>query len=114
MPTLNYQFSHHEVTMIRLALGVVLRQFEDCRDREAPQMLAYINQPSWSEARQAARTMIERLSAPGVVVTINAPRTVLPPSMGWMRRCSSSARVHLVTMATSYMAAQSAEITPRS
>src|SRR5437762_2414137 len=85
MPTLNYQFSHHEVTMIRLALGVVLRQFENCRDGEAPQMLAYINQPSWSEASQAARTMIERLSAPGVVVTINAPRTVLPPSMGWMR-----------------------------
>ena len=43
MPTLNYQFSHHEVTMIRLALGVVLRQFENCRDGEAPQMLAYIN-----------------------------------------------------------------------
>jgi hypothetical protein len=40
MPTLNYQFSHQEVTMIRLALGVVLRQFENCRDGEAPQMLA--------------------------------------------------------------------------
>jgi hypothetical protein len=100
---LNYQFSHHEVTMIRLALGVLLRQFENCRDGEAPQMLAYVNQPSSSEASQAARTMIERLSAPGVVVTINAPRTVLPPSMGW--RCSSSAAaaVHLLTMATSYM-----------
>jgi hypothetical protein len=72
-PTLNYQFSHHEVTMMRLALGVALRQFEDCRDGEAPQMLAYINQPSWSEASQAARTMIERLSVPGVVVMINAP-----------------------------------------
>ena len=59
--------------MIRLALGVVLRQFEDGRDGEAPQMLAYINKPSWSEASQAARTMVERLSAPGVVVTINAP-----------------------------------------
>ena len=71
--TLNYCFSHHEVTMMRLALGVALRQFEDCRDGEAPQMLAYINQPSWSEASQAARTMIERLSVPGVVVMINAP-----------------------------------------
>ena len=68
-----YQFSHHEVTMMRLALGVALRQFEDCRDGEAPQMLAYINQPSWSEASQAARTMIERLSVPDVVVMINAP-----------------------------------------
>jgi hypothetical protein len=73
MPTLNYQFGHHEATIIHLALGVVLRQFENCRDGEAPQMIAYINQPSWSEASQAARTMIERLSAPRVVVTINAP-----------------------------------------
>jgi len=60
--------------MLRLALGVALRQFEDCCDGEAPQMLAYINQPSWSEASQAARTMLERLSVPGMVVTINAPR----------------------------------------
>ena len=72
-PTLNYQFSHHEVTMMRLALGVALRQFEDCPDGEAPQMLAFLNQPSWTEASQAARTMIERLSVPGVVVMINAP-----------------------------------------
>jgi hypothetical protein len=58
--------------MLRLALGVALRQFEDCRDGEAPQMLAYINQPSWSEASQAARAMIEQISIPGVVVTISA------------------------------------------
>ena len=39
---------------------------------EAPQMLAYINQPSWSEASQAARTIIEQLSVPDLVLTINA------------------------------------------
>ncbi len=70
---LNYCFSDHEVTMMRLALGVALRQFEDCPDGAAPQMLAFLNQPSWTEASQAARTMIERLSVPGVVVMINAP-----------------------------------------
>ena len=48
-----------------------LKQFEDCLEGEAPQMLAYINQPSWSEASQAARTMIEQLSIPGLVLTIN-------------------------------------------
>jgi hypothetical protein len=71
-PNLNYQFSHEEVTLLRLALGIALRQFEDCLDGEAPQMLTYINQPSWSEASQAARAMIEQLSIPGVVVTISA------------------------------------------
>jgi hypothetical protein len=71
-PNLNYQFSHDEVTLLRLALGIALRQFEDCLDGEAPQMLAYINQPSWSDASQAARAMIEQLSIPGVVVTIGA------------------------------------------
>ena len=35
-------------------------------------MLTYINQPSWSEASQAARAMIEQISIPGVVVTISA------------------------------------------
>ena len=71
-PNLNYQFSHDEVTLLRLALGIALRQFEDCLDGEAPQMLTYINQPSWSEASQAARAMIEQISIPGVVVTISA------------------------------------------
>jgi hypothetical protein len=70
-PILNYQFSQEEVTLIRLALGIALKQFEDCLEGEAPQMLAYINQPSWSEASQAARTMIEQLSIPGLVLTIN-------------------------------------------
>ena len=71
-PILNYQFSHDEVTLLRLALGIALRQFEDCLDGEAPQMLSYINQPAWSDASQAARTMIEQLSVPDVVVTISA------------------------------------------
>ena len=71
-PNLNYQFSHDEVTLLRLALGIALRQFEDCLDGETPQMLTYINQPSWSEASQAARAMIEQLTIPGVVVTISA------------------------------------------
>ena len=70
-PNLNYQFSHDEVTLLRLALGIALRQFEDCLDGEAPEMLI-INQPSWSEASQAARAMIEQISIPGVVVTISA------------------------------------------
>jgi hypothetical protein len=69
---LNYQFSHDEVTLLRLALGIALRQFEECLDGEAPQMLSYINQPAWSDASQAARTMIEQLSVPDVVVTISA------------------------------------------
>jgi hypothetical protein len=69
---LNYQFSDDEVALLRLALGVALRRFEDSLDGEAPQLLAYINQPSWSEAIQMARSMIEQLSTPGVVVTINA------------------------------------------
>ena len=71
-PNLNYQFSDDEVALLRLALGVALGRFEDSLDGEAAQMLAYINQPSWSEASQAARTIIEQLSVPGVVVTINA------------------------------------------
>ena len=71
-PNLNYQFSHDEVTLLRLALGIALRQFEDCLDGEAPQMLTYINRPSWSEASQAARAMIEQISIPCVVVTISA------------------------------------------
>ena len=69
---MNYQFSHDEVTLLRLALGIALRQFEECLDGEAPQMLSYINQPAWSDASQAARTMIEQLSVPDVVVTISA------------------------------------------
>ena len=73
-PILNYQFSQEEVTLLRLALGIALKQFEDCLDGEAPQMLTYLNQPSWSEASQAARTMIEQLSGPGLVLTINAQR----------------------------------------
>jgi len=73
-PILNYQFSQEEVTLIRLALGIALKQFEDCLEGEAPQMLAYINQSSWSEASQTARTMIEQLSVPGLVLTINAQR----------------------------------------
>jgi len=73
-PILNPQFSADEVILLRLALGVALRQFEDCLDGEAPQMLTYLNQPSWSEASQAARTMIEQLSVPGLVLTINAQR----------------------------------------
>jgi hypothetical protein len=68
---LNYQLSDDEVALLRLALGVALGRFEDSLDGEAPQMLAYINQPTWSEASQAARTIIEQLSFPGVVVTIN-------------------------------------------
>ena len=71
-PILNYQFSQEEVTLLRFAVGVALRKFEESFDGEAPQMLAYINQPSWSDASQAARAMIEQLSVPGVVVTINA------------------------------------------
>jgi hypothetical protein len=72
---LNYQFNHDEVTLLRLALSIALRQFEDSLDGEVPQMLAYINQPSWSEASHAARTMIEQLSVPGVVVTIKSANT---------------------------------------
>jgi hypothetical protein len=69
---LNYQFSDDEVALLRLALGVALRRFEDSLDGGEPQLLAYINQPSWSEATQTARTMIEQLSVPGVVVMIKA------------------------------------------
>jgi hypothetical protein len=52
--------------MLRLALGVALRQFEDCRDGEAPQMLAYINQHHGRRPAKQARTMLERLSVPGL------------------------------------------------
>jgi hypothetical protein len=69
---LNYQFSDDEVALLRLALGVALGRFEDSLDGEAPQLLAYINRPSWSEAIQTARAIIEQLSIPSVVVTISA------------------------------------------
>ena len=73
MPTLNYQFSHHEVTMIRLALGVVLRQFENCRDGEAPQMLAYINAAIMVGGQPSGAYDDRTTLGSGGVVTINAP-----------------------------------------
>jgi hypothetical protein len=61
-----------EVALLRLALGVALGRFEDSLDGEAPQLL-HLHQPAiMSEAIQTARTMIEQLSVPGVVVRINA------------------------------------------